>query len=419
MMYRKSLLALGVATAMAAPAAFAAAPVGFGQFTYDSSLATGIDGSGISLSTSGGTGLGGACASGFTCSDSVVSDKGFLQIQMTEDATGKTYFQTIIADDGATPMMGDMRSESFVGTAATGTAGGVAAWQDISAGTGAVDDVSSNNNGLSSTATFLTGDFDGAGDTSAVLSQTIWDNTAESSAGAGDGTTFDTGFSFTKADEADEGMAQVTAGLTDGAAGFNADFYAGMRMDMGTGDMLMDVGVQQSIADGSVATGDAFSDSFAVASTMNETTEMMVAKVVDINNDVQLISAADGGTATDSTFDYSLRMGSDPGMVPMGSLADTIYGSFAGVTAGVADVNGALADGTVDWVNGDTIAQVLIGQNTGEGLFGFNSVADQTDTDGAGTADDMGMEEYSNLSSTGPFVDYYEADGTTPTTSPF
>jgi len=412
-MFRKSLVTLAVTAAMAAPAAYAATPT-LGDFTYDNTLATGIDGSGISLSGTGNAGLAG-CAAGFTCSSSVVSDKGFLQVQMTEDGTGKTYFQTIIADDGANAMMGNLRSDSFVGTQASGAESGVAALQTINAGMGGVDNTAMDNDGLSSTATLLTGGYDDGTTNSISLGQTLWDNTAETSAGAADSTKFDTTFGFTKADESSAmGMTTVTAAIADESLGFDNDFYVGMRMDMGTGDMMMDVGVTQQTLAGSAVGGDEFVDSFQLASTMNETTETMVAKVVDIASDVQL---TEGGSAADSTFDYALRMGSDPGMVPMGTLADTIYGGFDGVQAGAVDVNGAVAGGVNDWVDGDTIAQVLIGQDTGEGQFGFNSVADLTDVDGAG-ADDMGMEEYSSLSSNGPFTVYYETDGTTVDTTP-
>jgi len=421
-MFRKSLVTLAVTAAMAAPAAYAATPT-LGDFTYDNTLATGIDGSGISLSGTGNAGLAG-CAAGFTCSSSVVSDKGFLQVQMTEDGTGKTYFQTIIADDGANAMMGNLRSDSFVGTQASGAESGVAALQTINAGMGGVDNTGMDNDGLSSTATLLTGGYDDGNTASISLGQTLWDNTAETSAGAADSTKFDTTFGFTKANEASPmGMTTVTAAIADQALGFDNDFYVGMRMAMAgdvvageitAGDMLMDVGVTQQTLAGSAAGGDEFVDSFKLASTINETTETMVAKVVDIASDVQLTET---GSAADSTFDYALRMGIDPGMVPTGTLAATVYGGFDGVQAGAVDVNGAVAGGENGWVDGDTIAQVLIGQDTGEGQFGFNSVADLTDVDGAGV-DDMGMEEYSSLSSTGPFVNYYEADGVTVDATP-
>lgn len=90
-------------------------------------------------SVSSGT-IGASCPAGYTCGAAVTGD-GFFQRQIVDNATGgKTYFQTIITDTGATatqPNLGTLSfaDESFVQT--QNTAGGILDKQRLSETSGA------------------------------------------------------------------------------------------------------------------------------------------------------------------------------------------------------------------------------------------------------------------------------------------
>ncbi len=224
MNFKKSLLTLGLASAMAAPAAFAAPPVTFGGYTYNS--ATGEITSDLC-----------AAGSGYTCSSQPIADNGFLQVQAT-DSAGNTYFQTIIVD----PEMGGFTSEAFT---TTGGNNGVAAQQTIGNNT-------SGTTGMSSVDTILTGNFfDPATEKKVDIQQSIWDQ-----------------------------------GSTYAASEFQADFA--VAMGMSGGNMIMDVSIDQRLGDAAGATNSGFSDTFAFDSQMNETTGVMVGKRIDIDTGVQL-----------------------------------------------------------------------------------------------------------------------------------
>ena len=75
-------------------AAFGAPPVAF-----NSSYALNPDGT-ISYT----------CPTGFTCDANPISEAGIYQVQITEDATGNTFYHTIVAEDGAA---GTFASENF------------------------------------------------------------------------------------------------------------------------------------------------------------------------------------------------------------------------------------------------------------------------------------------------------------------
>jgi len=320
MKFRKSLLTLGLASAMAAPAAFAGAPVAFGGYT-----------------NSGGAITSNLCAagSGFTCSSQPISDTNFLQVQVTRDSDGATFFQTIIDEPDAA--MGDFTSESFTTTGSSN--GGVAARQTIA-------DLASTT-GMASVDTILTGSFRDAGEKKTDIIQNVWNS-----------------------------------GGTYAASDFQADF--GVAMGMSGGQMIMDVSIDQRLGDAAGGTNTGFSDTFGFDSQMNETTGAMVGKRIDIDTGVAL--NGDPATNTnDQTFAFSSRMGNFTDM----------SGNSWGVTVdnsvtGLKDMGSAV---TVDWVAADavagtpadSVAQVLIGQTvTGAGQFAFARMNDLTDVDGTG-----------------------------------
>lgn len=88
-------------------------------------------------SVSSGTISSGACQTGYSCG-SAMSDVGFFQRMVTENASGQVFFQTIITENNATAATGALDSlvfsdESFV---RTGNVNGIADKQRISETTG-------------------------------------------------------------------------------------------------------------------------------------------------------------------------------------------------------------------------------------------------------------------------------------------
>jgi len=223
--------------------ASAAAPIAFGGFT---SVGGVID----------NTVAGGLCAagSGFECSSAPITDTGFMQQQVTETATGKTYFQTIIAD----PASGGFASEGFTTTGSVN--GGLAAKQSIG-------DVATGTTGMASDTTLMTGEFQAMGEKKAIITQSVWNE-----------------------------------GGTNAASDFQADFS--VAMGMVSGAMQMDLTLTQKLGD---ATGNGtgqFSDNFALVQSMDETNGIMLNKKIDIDSAINL-----GTGLTDATFAFNSREG--------------------------------------------------------------------------------------------------------------
>jgi len=193
------------------------------------------------------------CPTGFTCDSAPIADSNFLQVQMTRDSDGETFFRTIIATDDGTDVY---KNESFVVSGAT--AGGISANQSLNsnqAGSGI----------LNASTTLNTGSFNGGGAENQVeLSQGVWDPAA--------GPTFHSGFNFTK----NSAGTQSTTVL------------------------------DQQI----VETGE-FSDSFSYNQDkdISGATDVVLSTKLDIVSGVVLNTT--GGAVTDQAFRYSLREGTD------------------------------------------------------------------------------------------------------------
>ena len=228
--------------------AFSAPPVAYGDGW---SLSAGV----ISLTGAGN----GGCPTGFTCSATPISDVGFMQVQMTDDNTGESFFRTIVAD-GEGVGVEQFRTESFV--VAGSTNGGIATQQtlaspDVPAGAGTMQAVSTIDTG-----NFGPGYVPGVtpGGSSIVLEQDV--NSGN----------FNTGF-------------QYNATLDDAGVG-----TATMRL-------------AQANQDG------AYTDNFAYVqdTTIAGGASTVVGKAMDITSTVVL----DGPTTTgDQNFGYTLREGS-------------------------------------------------------------------------------------------------------------
>ena len=234
----KSKLVLALAAASMLPGlASAAAPTAFG-----SSWALNADGVTVDYT----------CAAGFTCDAAPISDDNFLQVQMTDNGTGVTYFQTIVATSDATDTY---NNESFVVSGATAATGGIAASQSLRS-------ASATSGTLDSTTTLNIGTFKNASDNEVALSQDVWDTTSAATA------EFHSGFGYTK----------------DAAAG--------------TGTTTLD---QQ------IAVVDEFTDRFDYVQSKNLSNDTVIGTSLDIVSGVVINDLP--STVNDQSFRFSLREG--------------------------------------------------------------------------------------------------------------
>ncbi len=320
MKFKKSLLTLGLASAMAAPAAFAGAPVAFGGYT-----------------NSGGTITSNLCAagSGFTCSSQPISDTNFLQVQATRDSDGKTFFQTIIDEPNA--MMGDFSSESFTTTGSSN--GGVASKQTIGTTT--------DTTGMASVGTILTGGFRATNEKKTDITQNVWNS-----------------------------------GGTYAASDFQADFS--VAMGMSGGQMIMDVSIDQRLGEaaGTGGAGSGFSDTFGFDSQMNETSGSMVGKRIDIDTGVQLNDTGTTNDQT-FAFSSRMGNFTDLSGNSWGVTVDNSVTGLEDMGAAVT-VDWVAADSVAGTPADTVAQVLIGQDVTGAGQFAFARMNDLTDVDGTG-----------------------------------
>lgn len=244
-MKTNAIRALVAGAAFLPAIAYSAPPVAYGT---DISIADdGAGGAAISLTGAGTNG----CPTGYTCDANPISDTGFLQVQMTDDATGESYFRTIVAD-GVGAGVEQFRTESFVQAGATN--GGIATQQTLAspdAGSGSMQAVSDIN----------TGSFEAGGGSSVVLEQDV-------NSGA-----FNTGF-------------QYNASLDSGGVGTATMQLAQSNTDTNYTDSFAYVQDTDIAAGVSTVTG----------------------KAMDIGSTVTLTDNG-GGALGDQTFGYTYREG--------------------------------------------------------------------------------------------------------------
>ncbi len=245
----------------------AAPPTNFGGFGYQTSagVTTITDSTGTANVTD-------ICSqAGFSCNNAPITGNGFLQLEIT-DSSGKSYFQTIIAD----PSQGGFVSETFTTTGNAGN-GGAAIRQSI--------DSTASTSGMASMDTLLTGSFLGNGEKKADFSQSIWNQ---------------------------------------GSSYSSSDFQSDFRVAMGNnaqGDMIMDVSIAQRLGDAAGVSGSGFSDSFAFDQQSNETSGTLIGSRLNLDSGIALNSAT---STNDATFGYSARRGS------FTALDNTSYGNTSG-----------------------------------------------------------------------------------------
>lgn len=314
---KTKLLGLAVAGALALPlAANAAPPVAFGGYTLDAAGNITLNGPAA-----------GGCQTGFTCSANPITDTGFLQVQVTDDATGTAYFQTIVATDTGAEQFA---TEAFVKAGATN--GGISAMQSMNsniAGAGT----------LTSSTELNTGDFlpDPTAAPSVILSQAVGDGLATPE--------FTAGFTYNKIEDA-AGNTIATLQLTQADTPASGEFVDNFTFDQITSTDLAGV-------------------------TTTTSKHILITSGVTINP---------GGTTNDQSFKY-----------------EQLTGGFAASSA-------TLSTGTVDWVAGDTIERVLVGQTVATvGDFGYERIGDLTVV-GAGDNSET-FSEFS-LAATGPFATF-------------
>ncbi len=285
--------------------ASAAAPVAFGT-SYTVDTLTGA--------------INYTCPATMTCSPTPISENGFYQIQLTENATGNTYFQTVVATDSGTG--NTFASESFVTTGTT--TGGISSQQSMT-------DQSSGF--ITATSEMNTGNFnvDPIANPLMTLSQTVADNAVVVNR------EFSASFGLTQGEIADrngDGVNEKYSDITLNQSttpvdlSFNSSFGYGQRT------------VSESAAGGGATVVDH--------------------KLIDIASGVQINA---GGSTADQGFAYHFRSGTD---VP---------------NAGNAVLNGATVDWVVgDTVDRVLINQTV----ASAGTFGYERLSDLVDVDGAG-----------------------------------
>lgn len=235
---KKSKLVLALAAASMLPGvAFSAAPIAFNS-------GWALNGDGVTIDYT--------CAAGYVCDSAPIADDNFLQVQMTDTATGAIYYRTIIATGGAGEVF---ENESFVASGTGSATGGIAAKQTLNS-------AAVNSGTMTSSTELMIGDFN-QGENQVNLVQDIWDGTAATTS------EFHSGFGFTK----------------DSA---------------GT--------VGQTTLDQQIAQADSsFTDRFDYSQTKDLTNDSVISTSMDIVSGVVINTP--GGTVDDQAFNYSLREG--------------------------------------------------------------------------------------------------------------
>jgi hypothetical protein len=266
-MKTNTLRALVAGAALLPVATFAAPPAGatFGEGT-DWTVTGGV----ISLQ---GTGTNG-CPTGYTCDANPISDAGFMQVQMTRDSDGASFFRTIVAD-GEGPGVEQFRTESFV--IAGSTNGGIATQQTL-----ASPDVGGSGT-MQAASTINTGNFGVGGQNSVDLEQDV------------------------------------------NSGAFNTGFQYNANIDNATGDSTATMRLAQSNS-----TTD-YADSFAYVQDTSSTggVTTIVGKAMDIGSSVTLTDNG-GAPLGNQDFGYTLREGSRMAATTGTAALDT--GSGAGQT---------------------------------------------------------------------------------------
>lgn len=340
---------VGMVSSMLPTDASAGAPVQYGQWGTDAS-------GNIALSGTGGSGLAG-CPAGMTCSASPVTDVGFQQTQMT-DASGNTYFQTVIADEGSTGQTASamaFQSESFVKSGSTN--GGIAGLQTMN--------ITDTQGTAQATAALSTGSFNnGSGynaDNTAVtvgagvehqvmLTQDVTNVTGTNTA------TFHNGFGFFKTGTADTsalgpGGSHMTMNQqlvsTDTSSG-NKTFALGVAYEQNNNAAGAELGVSLDIAMGVSLRAGTTADPHTGSS---------------INDQSFVLAQRTGDYATGGSVNIAGSLSPSPVVVNMTASSPT--------------------NGTPATTYGDT-DMVSIGQTVaGAGVFGYGDANDNSTSTGA------------------------------------
>jgi hypothetical protein len=180
-------------------------------------IAAGAPDVGNSNISTAGIGHSLSCPAGFTCSSSPIEDAGFTQRQVTDNATGRTFIQTILSEGGiasnALTTDSAFLDESFV---EVGGGSGIIDKQqirEVATGGGVTET-------FSSTASNRSGQFRDNTTTGIVIDQLIDESTTS-------GETFAAGFNLTEVDNAayaDNISAKVTLTSDVGAGDFSSNF---------------------------------------------------------------------------------------------------------------------------------------------------------------------------------------------------
>ncbi len=298
------------------------------------------------------------CPTGYTCSTSTaITDAGFIQVQLTDNATGEQYFQTIITDASTTAgNPNTFADESFVKMNAV--EGGLANQQKISSFEGGT-----------------------AGSTTPLLDSTVELKTGD--------------FGANMMNQATTGGANlkvyINQGVTDGKiGGFSSDmtFKHGMQMVPTSAGMKMGMfamlGVNQSTPDADFTSTFRFNQ--LSYEDMNEN-ESVTASMNALNAKTGLHIATDVGLG-------------DPSSIQNFQL-DQVFGQAVSTSGTVTMVGGDGAGSTTSWAAGGVLMSTQVQQAvSGAGVFGFQDATGGSDPATAGTIQSVSLTE------TGPFAGY-------------
>jgi len=325
-----------------------------------------------------------ADAAGFVVGANPIHDDGFAQFTLTDKVSGETFFQTIIGggsiqgnDSQGTVGFEFFDTESFVKINAAGGTG-IAVNQTV-------DDLRLGTNAgtLQSGSVILTGaDFLGAADNwkTVALTQTVTDAVDGNPATAG----FDTGFVYDAYQD----------NLNDTPDPDNVGSF--LRNDI-TGVLKLN----QNIDPGDASFDDNF-DFASVSTALDGAAQATVqSSSLSLDTSVNLGVAVD-----DQNFQYEKRVGNDTSGQLSYIAGANLVGHIAGTSVAGSGGFGAVGDfndaNSIDWVVGDTVDRVYIAQTVlNAGDFGFGSLADRADIDGAGPDDQFhpvnNADEYQSI----------------------
>lgn len=334
---KKTSLAIALAAILPGIAS-AGAPINYGGWTTTTTAA----GTSVNMS---------ACPSGYSCDSQPIVDDGFYQRQITNTATGSTYFQTVIVDTAGVAgtnvaaSAAEFQTESFVTSGSTAVGGG---------GIAANQTLNSTEAGLTQASMKLAmGTFNVASEDKVVMTQDTYD----ASTGAGD-STYHGGFTFNKHanDSTTLGMTQQILDQSANSATAN-DFAMGLSYQQQNDATGAETGVSLDITMGVQL------DTTAAGGTINDQTVQIAQRTGSYNTAASTYQLADGSSSLSPTFTAGTNY-ADGQLV---SIGQSVVG--AGQFTYGALTDNATGNVLTNDTTGTNAAQVVLAPASGSDLF--------------------------------------------------